>query len=93
MQCFFPEHLCTPWLSNSQQRQGKVSEADEKISREFFDQNIISAETEKVCYQILDCGLAGLYEIEELIQELKCNLYGIKYGKASKAVDNGNEDL
>ena len=89
---FSPKSL-TFSLEKIEKAKNSLSEADEKISREFFDQNIISAETEKVCYQILDCGLAGLYEIEELIQELKCNLYGIKYGKASKAVDNGNEDL
>lgn len=62
--------------------------ANEKISKEFFAHKTISEETEKICRQASDYGLMGLHEIESLIQELKCNLYGIKYGKASKAVND-----
>lgn len=54
---------------------------------------MISEETEKICRQASDCGLVGLYEIEDLIQELRCNLYGIKYGKTSKAVKTHDEDI
>lgn len=89
---FHPKSL-TFSLAEIEKAENNLSEANEKISKEFFDQHMISEETEKICRQASDCGLVGLYEIEGLIQELKCNLYGIKYGKTSKAVDNNDEAI
>lgn len=84
---FRPKSL-TSSLEKIEKAKDNLTEANEKISKEYFAHNTISEETEKICRQASDCGLVCLYEIENLIQELKCNLYGIKYGKASKAVDN-----
>lgn len=89
---FCPKSL-TLSLEEIEKTENNLSEANEKISKEFFAQNTISEETEKICCQTSDCGLVSLYEIADLIQELKCNLYGIKYGKTSKALDNNDEDI
>ena len=84
---FHPKSL-TSSLEKIEKAEGNLTEANEKISKEYFAHKMISEETEKLCCHASNCGLMGLYEIESLIQELKCNLYGIKYGKASKAVND-----
>ncbi len=89
---FHPKSL-TFSLVEIEKAENNLSEANEKISKDFLGQNIISEETEKICRQASDYGLVGLYEIEDLIQEFKCNLYGIKYGKAARAVNKGDEDV
>lgn len=88
---FHPKSL-TFSLEKIENAKESLTEANEKISREFFDQDSISLETVSYCCRTLECGTQCLYDIEDLIQEFKCNLYGIKYGKTSKAVRNNDED-
>lgn len=88
---FHPQSL-TFSLEEIEKANEHLTEANERISHEFFDQDCISRETVTYCCRALECGTYCLYNIEDLIQEFKCNLYGIKYGKTSKAVRNNDEN-
>jgi len=88
---FSPKSL-TFTLGDIEKATETLSEANEKISKEFFDKNSICQETIDLSYEAISCGAECLYNIEDLIQEFKCNLYGIKYGKTARAVEKINEE-
>jgi hypothetical protein len=89
---FQPKSL-TASLNDIEKAIDVLSEANQRISREFFDSNEIRRETLDFCRRTTEYGHRGLLIVENMIQEFKCNLYGIKYGKASKAVDNDDKDI
>ena len=68
-------------LSNAEKN---LLEANNKIQREFFNSKTITAETKDFCIRAVDCGMLGLNMLENLILELKLDLYGMQYGKHKK---------
>ncbi len=68
-------------LSNAEKT---LLEANNRIQNEFFKNKTISAETKDFCIRSVDCGMCGLDMLEDLILELKLNLYGMQYGKHKK---------
>ena len=80
---FQPESL-TFSLPEIEKAADDLTKTNDLVTKEFFSQNAISKKTAETCFLAANCGSYGLRVIEELIQEFKCNLYGIKYGKTSK---------
>lgn len=85
--CFLKQQF--PYTPNSlkvtdeqlSQAKDTLSEANNNIQKEFFHNNIITEDTLELCVQATDYGMYGLQTLENLIIELKLNLYGIRYGK------------
>lgn len=68
-------------LSNAEKT---LLEANNRIQKEFFNNKTITAETKDFCIRAVDCGMCGLNMLENLILELKLDLYGMQYGKHKK---------
>lgn len=73
-----------------------LTEANNLIQKEFFSDGRITNETIDLCTKAANSGMEGLYVIRDIIQELKHNLYGIKYGRVAeriKGIGEDNDDL
>lgn len=77
-------------LSNAEK---KLLEANNRIQKEFFNNKTITVEAKDFCIRAVDCGMIGLNILENLILELKLDLYGIQYGKHKRKILKKSKDM
>lgn len=70
----------------------RMYEANCKIQEDFCHHGFISTETFDMCFQVSNYGSQCLDIIKDTIQELKDNLYGIKYGRSTRTIDKTNKE-